>query len=109
MPQDLGGGAPTDGTGSSGPVHVAALLRRGPVIGLWSTLTATMPAAAAAPSSDPWTSELSPEPETPVGTVSACLGGLHVDAALAGCAGRREPVQDDPHRRPSTGGGGGRQ
>src|ERR1051325_6900673 len=49
--------------GSSSPVYVAGLLRREPRIGLWST--DTTPSSAGI---DPCTSELLPEPATPVTT-----------------------------------------
>src|ERR1043165_8670590 len=55
--------------GSSRPVYVAGLLRREPRIGLWSTETT--------PSSvgiDPCTSELFPDPATPVITASTPSG-----------------------------------
>jgi hypothetical protein len=49
--------------GSSSPVYVAGLLRREPRIGVWSI--ATTPSR---PATDPWISELLPEPATPVTT-----------------------------------------
>src|SRR5687767_15325431 len=55
-------------TGSSSPVYVAGLLRRDPRIGVWST--DTTPASAGI---DP-TSELLPEPATPVTTTSTPSG-----------------------------------
>ncbi len=55
--------------GSSSPVYVAGLLRREPRIGLWST--ETTPSAAGI---EPCTSELLPEPATPVMTVSTPSG-----------------------------------
>src|SRR5687768_6626002 len=55
--------------GSSSPVYVAGLLRREPLITLWSTDTTPSPAGI-----DPWTSELLPEPATPVTTVSTPSG-----------------------------------
>src|SRR5580765_4459418 len=51
--------------GSSSPVYVAGLLRREPLIGVWST--ATTPAFLGI---EPWISELLPEPATPVTTHS---------------------------------------
>src|ERR671917_2358855 len=55
--------------GSSSPVYVAGLLRREPRIGVWST--ATTPSR---PDTDPWISELLPEPATPVTTTSTPSG-----------------------------------
>src|SRR5260221_12933425 len=55
--------------GSSSPVYVAGLLRREPRIALWSIDTTPVPAGI-----DPCTSELLPEPETPVNTVSRRFG-----------------------------------
>ncbi len=56
-------------TGSSRPVYVAGLLRREPLIGDWST--ATTPSLRA---TEPWISELLPEPATPVTTHSTPSG-----------------------------------
>ena len=47
--------------GSSSPVYVAGLLRREPRIAPWST--ATTPSR---PDTEPWISELLPDPATPV-------------------------------------------
>src|ERR1700760_3687337 len=55
--------------GSSSPVYVAGLLRREPRIGVWST--ATTPSR---PATDPWISELLPDPATPVTTTSTPSG-----------------------------------
>src|SRR5438045_8018322 len=55
--------------GSSKPVYVAGLLRREPRIGVWST--DTTPSRLA---SEPWISELLPEPATPVTTTSTPSG-----------------------------------
>src|SRR4051812_3057183 len=50
--------------GSSSPVYVAGLLLREPLIAPWSiTITSSRPA------SEPWMSELLPDPATPVTTV----------------------------------------
>src|SRR3569832_2491260 len=49
--------------GSSTPVYVAGLLRRDPLIAPWSTTTTPTSSAI-----EPWTSELLPEPATPVRT-----------------------------------------
>src|ERR671926_798387 len=54
--------------GSSSPVYVAGLLRREPRIGVWSTATTPAPAGI-----DP-TSELLPDPATPVRTTSTPSG-----------------------------------
>src|SRR5690606_28777589 len=50
-------------TGSSRPVYVAGLERRDPRIALWSTVTTPSRGAT-----DPWMSELLPDPATPVTT-----------------------------------------
>src|SRR6476646_10507618 len=55
--------------GSSSPVYVAGLLRREPRIGPWSTTTTPSRLAT-----EPWTSELLPDPATPVTTVSTPSG-----------------------------------
>src|ERR1700680_1607630 len=55
--------------GSSSPVYVAGLLRREPLIAPWSTVT-----TPSRPDTDPWISELLPEPDTPVITHSTPSG-----------------------------------
>src|SRR3954452_18741220 len=55
--------------GSSSPVYVAGLLRREPLIGAWSIDTTPSPAGI-----DPCTSELLPDPATPVMTASTPSG-----------------------------------
>src|SRR6476659_5849261 len=55
--------------GSRSPVYVAGLLRRDPRIGLWSTDTTVWPGGI-----EPCTSELLPEPATPVTTHSTPSG-----------------------------------
>src|ERR1700755_3163081 len=55
--------------GSSRLVYVAGLLRREPRIGVWSTATTPF-----RPDTEPWISELLPEPATPVITVSTPSG-----------------------------------
>src|SRR4051812_24380287 len=55
--------------GSSSPVYVAGLLRRDPLIAVWSTTT-----TPSRPDTDPWISELLPDPATPVTTVSTPSG-----------------------------------
>src|ERR671930_1338992 len=55
--------------GSSSPVYVAGLLRREPRIAVWST--ATTPSR---PDTEPWISELLPQPATPVTTTSTPSG-----------------------------------
>src|ERR1700674_5922612 len=55
--------------GSSKPVYVAGLLRREPRIGVWSTDT-----TASRPDTEPWISELLPDPATPVTTTSTPSG-----------------------------------
>src|SRR5688500_15910612 len=56
-------------TASSKPVYVAGLLRREPRIGVWSIDTTSAPAGI-----DPCTSELLPDPATPVTTTSTPSG-----------------------------------
>src|SRR5919206_5242419 len=55
--------------GSSSPVYVAGLLRREPRIAVWSTDT-----TPSRPDTEPSTSELLPEPATPVRTTSTPRG-----------------------------------
>ena len=55
--------------GSSSPVYVAGLLRREPLIAAWSTDT-----TPSRPDTEPWISELLPEPATPVTTASTPSG-----------------------------------
>src|ERR687887_2428297 len=55
--------------GSSRPVYVAGLLRREPRIAVWSTST-----TPSRPATEPWISELLPEPATPVTTTSTPSG-----------------------------------
>src|ERR1700748_3849642 len=55
--------------GSSSLVYVAGLLRREPRIAAWATVT-----PPSRPDTEPWISELLPEPATPVTTTSAPSG-----------------------------------
>src|ERR1700712_5351660 len=55
--------------GSSSPVYVAGLLRREPRIGGWSTEITPSP-----PDTQPWISELLPDPAKPVTTTSTPSG-----------------------------------
>src|SRR6187455_3640245 len=55
--------------GSSRPVYVAGLLRRDPRIAPWSITT-----TPSRPATEPWISELLPEPATPVTTTSTPSG-----------------------------------
>ena len=55
--------------GSSMPVYVAGLLRRDPRMAPWSTVT-----TPSRPETEPWTSELFPDPATPVTTTSTPSG-----------------------------------
>src|SRR5918912_3324446 len=55
--------------GSSSPVYVAGLLRREPRIGAWSTDT-----TPSHPDTEPWISELLPDPATPVTATSTPSG-----------------------------------
>src|SRR3954465_11279607 len=56
--------------GSSSLVYVAGLLRREPLIAAWSTVT-----TPSRPDTEPWISDVFPEPATPVPTTSA-PGGM---------------------------------
>src|ERR1700674_6048776 len=78
--------------GSSSPVYVAGLLRREPRIALWSTDTTPAPAGI-----EPCTSELLPEPATPVTTTSTPSGmSTSTSRRLCALAPRisRAPVGD---------------
>ena len=55
--------------GSRSPVYVAGLLRRDPLIAPWSMTT-----TPSRPATEPWISELLPEPATPVTTHSTPSG-----------------------------------
>src|SRR5215208_3951237 len=55
--------------GSSSPVYVAGLLRREPLIAAWSIAT-----TSSRPDTEPWMSELLPDPATPVTTHSTPSG-----------------------------------
>src|SRR5262245_61521280 len=55
--------------GSRRPVYVAGFDRREPRIAVWSTATTPF-----RPDTEPWTSELLPEPATPVTTTSTPSG-----------------------------------
>src|SRR3954449_11831502 len=55
--------------GSSNPVYVAGLLLLDPRIGAWSTET-----TPSRPATEPWMSELLPDPATPVTTTSTPSG-----------------------------------
>src|SRR4030095_4691242 len=55
--------------GSSSPVYVAGLLRREPRMAPWSTGT-----TPSRPDTEPWISELLPEPATPLTTASPPSG-----------------------------------
>src|SRR5215467_751299 len=55
--------------GSSSPVYVAGLLRREPRIAPWSTDN-----TPSRPDTEPWISELLPDPATPVTTASTPSG-----------------------------------
>src|SRR5919107_3067446 len=55
--------------GSRRPVYVAGLLRREPLIAVWSTDT-----TPSRPDTEPWIRELFPDPATPVSTTSTPSG-----------------------------------
>src|SRR5918997_604776 len=55
--------------GSSSLVYVAGLLRREPLIAAWSITT-----TPSRPATEPWISELLPDPATPVTTTSTPRG-----------------------------------
>src|SRR3989337_1897418 len=82
--------------GSSSPVYVAGLLRREPLIAPWSTRTTPAPAAPEPLASDPWISELLPEPATPVTTQSTPSGmSTSTPRRLCVVAPRISSVPDD--------------
>ena len=69
--------------GSSRPVYVAGLLRREPRIAPWSI--ATTPSR---PDTEPWISELLPEPATPV-TTHSTPSGMSTSTSWRLCVVRR--------------------
>ena len=82
--------------GSSRPVYVAGLLRREPRMAPWSIDT-----TPSRPDTEPWISELLPEPATPVTTTSTPERDVDVHvpqvvgagaADLQRAAGRRAPT-----------------
>ena len=104
--------------GSSSPVYVAGLLRREPRIAPWSTDT-----TPSRPDTEPWISELLPEPATPVTTTSTPSGmststscrlwvpaprtssapdGVRTDGLRAARSSRCRPVRVPLARSPST-------
>src|SRR5512144_147174 len=85
--------------GSSSPVYVAGLLRREPRIAPWSMNTTSAPAAPDRLTSDPCTSELLPEPATPVTTTSTPSGtSTSTSRRLCADAPRTSSVPGRPHR-----------
>src|SRR5436190_18362081 len=60
--------------GSSSPVYVAGLLRRDPLIAAWSTTIRSADVVPPPVTTDPWISELLPDPATPVMTHSTPSG-----------------------------------
>src|SRR5436190_18546240 len=104
--------------GSSSPVYVAELLRREPRIAPWSTDT-----TPSRPDTEPWISELLPDPATPVTTTSTPSGmststfcrlwvlaartsstpdGLRTDGLSAARSSRCRPVIVPLARSPAT-------
>ena len=69
--------------GSSRPVYVAGLLRRDPLIAPWSMTT-----TPSRPATEPWISELLPEPGDTGDDAQHAERDVDVDL-LAGCASRR--------------------
>src|SRR3954466_1362735 len=65
--------------GSSSPVYVAGLLRRDPRIAAWSTVT-----TPSRPDTEPWISELLPEPATPL-TTTRTPSGMSTSTARRLC------------------------
>src|SRR5471030_3520137 len=77
--------------GSSSPVYVAGLLRREPLIGVWSTDT-----TSSRPDTEPWSSELFPDPATPVTTTSTPSGmSTSTSCRLWVLASRTSSAPDD--------------
>src|SRR5215470_14889719 len=77
--------------GSSSPVYVAGLLRREPRIAPWSITT-----TPSRPETEPWISELLPEPATPV-TTQSTPSGMSTSTSWRLCvdAPRTSSVPDD--------------
>src|ERR671916_1876101 len=77
--------------GSSSPLYVAGLLRREPLIALWSTTT-----TPSRPATEPPISELLPEPATPVRT-QRTPSGMSTSTSLRLCvdAPRTSSVPED--------------
>src|SRR6185312_6041483 len=80
-------------TGSSSPVYVAGLLRRDPRIGVG--VTATTPSR---PDTEPWISELLPDPATPVTTTST-PSGMSTSTSLRLCSVAPRTGTDSFERR----------
>src|ERR1039457_954795 len=80
--------------GSSKPVYVAGLLRREPRIGVWSTDT-----TPSRPDTEPWISELFPDPATPVTTTSTPRGPRAEGRGAARPPGRRPARAPRPRTR----------
>src|SRR5215210_2354216 len=77
--------------GSSRPVYVAGLLRREPRMGVWSTDT-----TPSRPDTEPWISELLPDPATPVTTTSTPSGmSTSTPCRLLVAAPRTSRASDD--------------
>src|SRR5262247_4560602 len=73
--------------GSSSPVYVAGLLRREPRIAPWSTDT-----TPSRPDTEPWSSELLPDPATPVTPPARRAVGRRRRPAGCGCWRRAPPA-----------------
>ena len=84
--------------GSSSPVYVAGLLRREPRIAPWSTDT-----TPSRPATEPWISELLPDPATPVSTHQHAERDVDVDVlqVVGVGAAHLQRARRRPHRRPS--------
>src|SRR4028118_1814196 len=80
----------------SSPVYVAGLLRREPRIGAWSTDT-TPPL----PDTDPWISELFPDPATPVSTTITPSGMSTLTSLRVRALALRAPPPPGPRPPPA--------
>src|SRR4029450_11259427 len=80
-------------TESSSPVYVAGLLRREPRIAPWSMTT-----TPSRPETEPWISELLPEPATPV-TTQSTPSGMSTSTSLRLCVNAPRTSRVPEHYR----------
>ena len=89
--------------GSSSPVYVAGLLRREPRIAPWSTVT-----TPSRPDTEPWISELLPDPATPVTHDQHAERDVDVDVLQVVGAGAAHLQRSGRRRAPTASGRRGR-